>query len=126
MKFKTNKQKGNTGIGIAIGYFMSNGYIVSIPINDTQDYDLIVDINNNLSKIQVKATGYKTKYGVYVASLRSRGGTKGVTYKTVLETNIDYVFIFSADKRMWLIPHKELNQINSINLGKDKDKFLVS
>ena len=37
----TNKQRGNCGLGIAIGYFSTNGYIVSIPLNDTQDYDYI-------------------------------------------------------------------------------------
>ena len=39
MNFKTNKEKGNTGLGVAIAYYSSNGYIVSIPLNDTQDYD---------------------------------------------------------------------------------------
>lgn len=39
MNFTTNKEKGNTGLGIAIAYYTSNGYIVLIPLNDTQDYD---------------------------------------------------------------------------------------
>ena len=34
---KTNKQRGNCGLGIAIGYFSTNGYTVSIPLNDTQE-----------------------------------------------------------------------------------------
>ena len=42
MLFDTNKEKGNSGIGLDIAYFTTNGYIVSIPLNDTQDYDLIV------------------------------------------------------------------------------------
>ena len=46
MNFITNKEKGNTGLGIAIAYYTSNGYIVSIPLNDTQDYDLIVEKDN--------------------------------------------------------------------------------
>ncbi len=50
MQFNTNKQKGNTGLGIAIAYYTSNGYTVSIPLNDTQDYDLIVDKNDILNK----------------------------------------------------------------------------
>ena len=37
MLFETNKQKGNTGLGMAIAYFSTNGYTVSIPLNDTQD-----------------------------------------------------------------------------------------
>ena len=46
MIFESNKQKGNAGLGIAVAYYSSNGYTVSIPLNDTQDYDLIVDKNN--------------------------------------------------------------------------------
>ena len=56
MKFNSNKEKGNTGLGIAIAYYSANGYTVSIPLNDTQDYDFIVDKDNILKKIQVKAT----------------------------------------------------------------------
>ena len=56
MNFKTNKEKGNTSLGIAIAYYSSNGYTVSIPLNDTQDYDLIVDKNSILKKVQVKST----------------------------------------------------------------------
>lgn len=59
MKFKTNKEKGNTGLGVAIAYYSSNGYIVSIPLNDTQDYDLIVEKENILKRVQVKATSCK-------------------------------------------------------------------
>ena len=46
MYFSTNKEKCNTGLGIAIAYYTSNGYTVSTPLNDTQDYDLIVDKKN--------------------------------------------------------------------------------
>lgn len=89
MVFNTNKEKGNSSLGIAIAYYSSNGYTVSIPLNDTQDYDLIVDKDNNLIKVQVKSSACKTKYGNYQVALKSCGGTKGNTYKTVIETNVD-------------------------------------
>ena len=90
MNFSTNKEKGNTALGIAIAYFVSNGYTVSIPLNDTQDYDLVVDKNNQLEKIQVKSSGCKTKYGHYQVALRSCGGTAGKVYKSIFlnSTNI--------------------------------------
>lgn len=53
MIFDTNKEKGNSALGIAIAYFSTNGYIVSIPLNDTQDYDLIVDKNNKVEKFKL-------------------------------------------------------------------------
>ncbi len=65
MYFKSNKEKGNTRLGIAIAYYSSNGYIVSIPLNDIQDYDLIVDKANELKRIQVKAILCRTKCNVY-------------------------------------------------------------
>ena len=59
MIFDTNKEKGRAGMSLAIAYFGANGYTVSIPLNDTQDYDLIVDKDNILLKVQVKFTGTK-------------------------------------------------------------------
>lgn len=44
MLFSTNKEKGNSSLGIAIAYFSINGYTVSIPLNNTQDYDLIIKV----------------------------------------------------------------------------------
>ena len=84
MKFSSNKEKGNSGLGMAIAYFSSNGYVVSIPLNDTQDYDLVIEKDGKLAKVQVKATGCKTKNNIYQLSLKSCGGTKGKEYKTCL------------------------------------------
>ena len=100
MIFSSNKQKGNSGLGMAIAYFSTNGYTVSIPLNDTQDYDLVVEKDNILQTVQVKATGCIGKGGNYQVALKSCGGTRGTTYKTILETNIDLVFILTAKKEI--------------------------
>ena len=42
MVFTTNKEKGNSSLGVAIAYYSSNGYAVSIPLNDTQDLEMYV------------------------------------------------------------------------------------
>ena len=54
MIFSNNKEKGNTSLGMAIAYFTSQGYTVSIPLNDTQDYDLIIEKDNILYPIEIK------------------------------------------------------------------------
>lgn len=51
MLFNSNKEKGNAGLSLAIGYYGSNGYTVSLPLNDTQDYDLIIDKDQKLYKV---------------------------------------------------------------------------
>ncbi len=125
MNFLSNKEKGNSGLGMAIAYFSSNGYVVSIPLNDTQDYDILVDKGGFISKVQVKATGCKTKNNIYQVALKSCGGTKGKEYKTLVNTNIDYVFILNADLKMYLIPKNEIKNKSTINLGKKMDKYIV-
>ncbi len=126
MNFKTNKEKGNSSLGIAIAYYSSNGYTVSIPLNDTQDYDLIVDKNNTLKKIQVKSTSCKTKYGNYQVALKSCGGTKGKTYKTVIETNIDELFILTNDLQIYILPIEIINNKSTLNICNKYDKYRVN
>ena len=108
MLFNTNKEKGNTGLGIAIAYFSSNGYTVSIPLNDTQDYYLIIEKNKSLKTVQVKSTSCKTKNGKYQVALKSCGGTKGTTYKTFIDTNVDFLFIVTDTKRLYFISKKNI------------------
>lgn len=126
MNFVTNKEKGNSGLGIAIAYFSINGYTVSIPLNDTQDYDLIIEKCGKLEKVQVKATGCKRKNGNYQVALRSYGGTKGCTYKTVIDTDVDYLFVLNKDMEIYLIPKNEIKNRNTLNLCKKYEKYKMS
>ena len=125
MIFNTNKEKGNASLGIAISYFSSNGYTVSIPLNDTQDYDLVVEKNNIFQSVQVKSTSCKSKYGTYQVSLKSSGGTKGTVYKTVVDTNVDLLFIVNEIKDMYLIPISHISNKSTLNLCDKYQKYIV-
>ena len=126
MIFNTNKEKGNSSLGIAIAYYSSNGYTVSIPLNDTQDYDLIVDKNNILKKVQIKSTACKTKYGNYQVALKSCGGTKGKTYKTLIETNIDELFILTENLKMYIIPIDKIKNKSTLNICSKYNQYSVN
>lgn len=126
MKFSTNREKGNSGLGIAIAYFSVNGYTVSIPLNDTQDYDLVIEKDGKLESVQVKATGCKRRNGNYQVALRSYGGTKGTTYKTLVDTNIDYLFVLNQDKEIFLIPKSKINNRNTLNLCEKYMQYKVN
>ena len=125
MKFSSNKEKGNSGLGMAIAYFSSNGYVVSIPLNDTQDYDLVIEKDGKLAKVQVKATGCKTKNNIYQLSLKSCGGTKGKTYKTVIETGVELIFILTEIREMYLIPKNQIVNSSTLSLCEKYAKFKV-
>ena len=127
MIFKSNKEKENSGLGIAISiaYYSTSGYIVSITLNDTQDYDLIVDKNNILKKVQVKATSCKTRYNKYQVALKSCGGTKGKTYKTIINTNIDEVFIVTDSMDIFIIPIEKIKNKSTLNLCDKYEKYRI-
>lgn len=125
MFFSTNKEKGNSGLGMAIAYFSANGYTVSIPLNDTQDYDLVIEKNGILESVQVKATGCKTKYNVYQVALKSCGGTKGDTYKTLIDTKVDYLFILTEEMKMYFIPCNKIFNKTTLNLSNEYLKYEV-
>ena len=63
------KKQGDIGLGQAIGYFTSLGFTVSVPLTDSQEYDLIVDNGFSLNRVQVKRCTYKRK-GNYVLNSR--------------------------------------------------------
>lgn len=126
MKFTSNKEKGNSGLAVAIGYYGTQGYTVSIPLNDTQDYDLIVDNGEKLLKVQVKATSARTDYGYTTVHLSSCGGTLGQVYKTVKDTDIDILFVVTELLELYEIPFKELeNNVKALNLGPNRQCFRV-
>ncbi|MBS5857401.1 MAG: hypothetical protein KIC60_02735 [Clostridium sp.] len=121
----TNKQKGNSGLGIAIAYFSLNEYTVSIPLNDTQDYDIIVEKNNIIKTVQVKFTSCKTKNNSFQVALQSCGGTKGKRYKTFIDTNVDYLFISNENLELYLIPKEFIFNKTTLNLCSKYSKFQV-
>ena len=124
---KNSKKQGDVGLGIAISYFTIKGYTVCIPLTDSQDYDLIVEFNECLNRIQVKTTFYKTKYGSYQVGLKVCGGNR--TYNTVKKfdkLSCDYLFIVTEEDNRYLIPTSVFNSLRSnINLCKKYDEFKV-
>ena len=128
MLFETNKEKGRAGLCFAIAYFGSNGWNVSLPLNDTQDYDLIIEKNNIFQKIQCKATGCKNKNDTfYIVKLRSTGGNGGnKIYGTVKDSSADLLFVLTKEKQMYLIPINEITQSTSLTLNSDYDQYKIN
>ena len=106
MLFETNQDKGRAGMAMAIAYFGANGYTVSIPLNDTQWYDLIVEKDGEFKTVQCKATGSVEN----TISLRSTGGTKGSAYDNVLNHPIDYLFCLDGNMNMYVIPVADMKE----------------
>lgn len=111
MQLETNRDKGRAGLSLAISYFSLNGYTVSLPMNDTQWYDMIVEKDGIFQTVQCKFTGSKDNS----ISLRSCGGTKGKEYDNVRNHPLDLLFCADKDLHMYVIPMKDLLEAGNMN-----------
>ena len=73
----------------------------------------------------MKATSCKTKYNKYQVALKSCGGTKGGTYKTVVDTNIDEVFIVTDSLELFRIPIEVIKNKATLNLCEKYEKYKI-
>lgn len=106
------KQIGRIGLSMAINYFTCQGYTVSLPMNDTQWYDLIIEKDGIFETVQCKAT--QTELGEI--SLRNTGGTKGTVYDNIINHNeLDYLFCVNKELNMWCIPVKDIIEFGNRN-----------
>jgi hypothetical protein len=117
----STKQRGNIGVAEAILYFTKQGSVVSVPLNDSQDYDLVVEYEGFLQKVQVKTSRQLSEYNIPMVNVKSMGGTSGAIYSTVAESGADLLFVHHEQEGNWLIPiTKDMNR-SSISLG---DKYI--
>jgi hypothetical protein len=133
LKQRNTKKQGDVGMGVAIGYFASQGYTVCIPLTDSQDYDLVVDIDDKLQRVQVKTTTFRKNGpdGGYLASLRvcgHRHPKTGVYHaKDFNKKKVDYLFIVTGAGEQYFIPTTETNVRSQITVGGQAYKeFLVA
>jgi hypothetical protein len=126
MVLESKKDKGRCGLSLAIAYFGSNGYTVSIPLNDTQDYDLIIDKDDILSRVSVKFTGRKCEEN-YTVDLRSCGGSNGAkVYSNFIDSNASLLFVVTEEPKLYLIPKEKVNTTTQITLSGLYDDCIVT
>lgn len=124
MKFKNSKKQGDAGLGCAIAHFTLLGATVSIPLTDSQEYDLIIDEDSVLKKVQVKTSSYKVN-NLSVVELRTKGGNKsGQTITKFDSSKVDYVFVLT-DEGVYLIPSSRVECKSTLTLGKKYKEYLV-
>lgn len=120
---RNSKAQGTIGLGIAIQELTKKGFIVSLPINDSQEYDLIFD-DGKLNKVSVKTTAYKRKSGHYNFNLSTKGGNRSYnTIKKFDNKKCDYVFVVTGEESKYLIPSSEINGKHLLTLYAPWDKY---
>jgi hypothetical protein len=117
-KQKNSKKQGDVGLAIAIAWFAQNGYHVAIPLTDSQDYDLVVEVNGKFRSVQVRTTYFKNPQGNYVVNLRVLGGNRSGTGKVKFfdPQKVDYLFVVTDSGEKYLFPSKLLEVRSALTL----------
>lgn len=123
---RNSKKQGDVGFGVAVGWFAEKGHTVCLPLTDSQDFDLVVEMDGELKKVQVKTTYHKSPHGVYMADLRTHGGNRsGNTVKKFEPSKVDLLFVLTEGGDKYLIPADKVNAMSVFNLGKKAEAFRV-
>ena len=86
--------------------------MVSLPLNDTQSYDLIVEKDNIVSRVQVKTTRYSETPNTYTVQLKSAGGTANKQVRPFDNTKSELLFVLTGNNKTYLIPTKDITAKN--------------
>ena len=122
---KTFKKQGLLGEARAIYEYTKLGYIVSKPLQDC-DYDLVVEKDGILKRIQVKTTTQIPKGKYFVCNLRVLGGNQ--SFNTVKKRNpesYDELFVLSNNGECWSIPVNNFNALSTLTLDRRFDSYRI-
>jgi hypothetical protein len=118
--------QGNIGLDKAIEYFTSHSIPVCLPLNDTQKYDLVADIDGKLSRVSVKTSRFKQHQSSYYVLLKNCGGSSGKGKIRLFDNkSCEYVFVLTGDDKIYLIPSSEIKSTNAISIGVKYTEFEV-
>lgn len=115
------RQLGAIGVAKAIAWFTENGYTVCVPISEVQRYDLIVEMERVLSRVEVKTSSTQK------VQLRTCGrASKNSLYSTYLNSkDCELVFVVTPEAN-YLFSISLIEGRNMLTMGKKYEEYKVS
>lgn len=125
--FHNSRKQGAWGLCEALAFFAKQEYPLFLPVSDGQRYDFIVEIENQLKRVEVKSSTNLTQYNSYTVSLCTNGGNQSWNgnKKTISSDDCDIVFIVTEDNCKYLIPSGQLTGRATITVGRKWTEYLV-
>jgi hypothetical protein len=123
----------SSAIGEAIRWFLERGYIPSVPLEPTR-YDLVVESDGGLKRVQVKSSTskdgsgawvarvYRTRYDSATTARGTAGKRRSVRYT---KDEVDLFFIVVGDGSRYLIPLEVVGDTMRLNLGKKYERYKI-
>lgn len=96
------QRKGDIAVTKAISKFTEMGWDVLLPITESAQYDLVVDVEGQLKRVQVKYFGAKD-VNPYLRLRRIHSNSKGYVVKHYDKEDVDWFYLYCKDGREFLI-----------------------
>lgn len=95
---RLTQRKGDTAVAQAIATFTRMGFDVLIPLTESAAYDLVVDADGVLYRVQVRYAGKGC-----VDLRRVHSNSKGYVVKKTKEKVYDWLFVLTAEDKKYLV-----------------------
>lgn len=95
---RITQKKGDIAVSQAITTFTKSGFDVALPITESAAYDLIVDTNKGLKRVQVRYTSTNE-----VDLRRIHSNSKGYVVKKSKENAYDWLYVLKSNGQEFLI-----------------------
>lgn len=95
---RLTQRKGDTAVAQAIATFTRMGFDVLIPLTESAAYDLVVDAEGELRRVQVRYAGKD-----HVDLRRIHSNSKGYVVKKTKERVYDWLFVLTGEDKKYLI-----------------------
>jgi len=95
---RETQRKGDIAVSQAIASFTKYGYDVALPLTESAAYDLIVDTDKGLKRVQVRYTS-----GRGVDLRRVHSNSRGYVVKKPKPNSYDWLYILKSTGEEYLI-----------------------
>lgn len=115
-----SKKQGDIGEARAVYEYTRLGYTVCTPHGDSARYDLIIEKDGVISRVQVKtSTAMNVGQTAHSVSLITTGGNQKGSMKTtyINHTEVDIVFVLVSTGDCYGIPAALVSGMRSISVG---------
>lgn len=119
--YDNSRAVGNVGEAVAIAEFTKKNIPVFLPFGQNTPVDLLIFINDQFKKIQVKTTKSIKNGTMEFEMCRTNGFTLKKTPYTSKDT--DYFYLYCIEnKESYLISQNEIGEIRTVTIRIDKPK----
>ena len=130
-KLSNSRKQGDPGVALAVAWFATHGYTVSIPLSDCQPYALVVDCGGVLQRVFVRTSTVREKrqygrMGAFTFSLRTMGGNKTqFRIRQFDPTAVEVLYLICGDGTQFLIPVAAVTSRSFITMGQKYISYKV-